>query len=129
MWIVAKIKIREKNIFEQDLRKKVGSKNIFYNPNIEVKQFTKNKFRIVKKSILENYIFCYHDNFKNIKILDNLKFTRGLSFFLKESNLNQRKIIEFHENAFFKSENMQAFSIDKIWIHYKSFYERIHKAP
>ena len=39
---------------------------------------------MIKKefNLLGDYLFCFHKNFKNSNTLNNLKFTRGLKYFL-----------------------------------------------
>ena len=60
MWIVAKIKSSEKISFQNELKKKVDKNVIFYDPKIELNKLIRNKIRKYSKSLLENYIFCYH---------------------------------------------------------------------
>ena len=95
MWIVAKIKNSELDIFKRELTKKLNTKPLFYNPRIQVEKNEKNKIRKYSKSILENYIFCFDESFKNTKIVHQLKFVKGLNFFLNGYNLNQKEIINF----------------------------------
>ena len=58
MWVVAKIKIKNSNIFKKDLIKKVGSDIEFYQPKIEYHRYFGDKIKRFEKLILENYIFC-----------------------------------------------------------------------
>ena len=95
MWVVAKIKYRELDIFKRELAKKLNTKPLFYNPRIQVEKNQKNKIRKYSKPILENYIFCFHESFKNTKLIHQLKFVKGLNFFLNDCNLNQKEIINF----------------------------------
>ena len=37
---------------------------------------------IKKIQFTGDYLFCFHKNFKNSNTLNNLKFTRGLKYFL-----------------------------------------------
>ena len=97
MWIVAKVKFREINIFKKDLTDKVGGKVNFYFPTVECQQVTKNKRKIYKKQILENYIFCYHEKFKKSNYVNKIKFLRGLEYFLEGYNQNQSQISKFIE--------------------------------
>jgi len=108
MWIVAKIKNSELDIFKRELTKKLNTKPLFYNPRIQVEKNEKNKIRKYSKSILENYIFCFDESFKNTKIVHQLKFVKGLNFFLNGYNLNQKEIINFinHCKSF---ENKEGF--------------------
>ena len=59
-----------------------------------------------------NYLFCYHPKFCENRTLTNLKFTKGLCYFLGGNSTNQNEIINFikycknHEdkNGFIKQE-------------------------
>ena len=95
MWIVAKIKSNELDIFKSALEKKLNTRPLFYDPRIQVEKNQKNKIKKYSKSILENYIFCFHESFKNTKLIHQLKFVKGLNFFLNGCNLNQKEIINF----------------------------------
>ena len=107
MWIVAKIKNNSLNLFKNDLNRKLGYTKIYY-PKINYKDSHKN--------ILKDYIFCYHEKFKeNIqKHFNNLK---GLVYFLENNKNTQLDIINFInlcrnyedsegyiKNTFFKEE-------------------------
>ena len=82
MWIVAKTKKRELHILKKELIKKFGSKIKFYNPKIQYQKYINNKIKRIDKFILENYIFCYHENLKQNKIINEIKFLKGLEYFL-----------------------------------------------
>ena len=45
--------------------------------------------------ILEDYLFCFHENFNDKKIYSKLKYLKGLSSILDGCSLNQDQIIEF----------------------------------
>ena len=95
MWIVAKIKSKEFDIFKRELEKKLETKPLFYYPRIQVEKNQKSKIKKYSKSILENYIFCFHKSFNNIKYIQQLKNIKGLSFFLNGYYLNQKEIVDF----------------------------------
>ena len=97
MWIVAKIKNKEISFFINQIEKKIGSNVKFYCPKIELERWFGNKVVKYEKSLLEDYIFCYHDSFKNEKSLSSLNFIKGLKFFLKGCELNQKEIVNFIE--------------------------------
>jgi len=95
MWIVAKVKFREINIFKKDLTDKVGGKVNFYSPTVECQQVTKNKVKKYEKQILENYIFCYNEKFNLRSFTTQLKFIKGLIYFLNGYDFNQKEITRF----------------------------------
>ena len=95
MWVVAKIKKKKIEIFKKNLIEKAGQDIQFYCPKIEYNQYFKNKIIKLEKSALENYIFCYHNNFSNAVFINKTRFTKGLEYFLNGSYQNQNEIIEF----------------------------------
>ena len=66
----------------------------FYHPKIEYYKYYGNKVKRFEKPILENYIFCYHPKFKKTSFVNEVKFLRGLEYFLAGYNQNQNQILE-----------------------------------
>ena len=95
MWTVAKIKIKNLNTFKKDLAKKIGNDIKFYHPKIEYHKYFGDKVKRFEKLILENYIFCYHEKFKKTSFVNEVKFLKGLEYFLHGYNLNQNNITKF----------------------------------
>ena len=91
MWLVAKIKPKELSLFKEELNLKFDNKVIFYFP----KTFFKNKNSKNSKNILGNYIFCFHEKFKDIKNLMVFKYIRGLDYFLNNCKNSQKEINNF----------------------------------
>ena len=97
MWLVAKIKLQELNIFKSDLSKKLGGNIKLYFPKIMYHKYIKNKLKKYDKLILENYIFCYHEKFNDTNKINEIQNIKGLQYFLKGHDLNQKEIIKFIE--------------------------------
>jgi hypothetical protein len=97
MWVVAKVKIKDLNIFKKNLTEKIGNDIKFYHPKIEYHKYFGNKVKRFEKFILENYVFCYHIKFKKANFVNEVKFIRGLNYFLEGYNQNQSNIIKFIE--------------------------------
>ena len=95
MWIVAKIKKKEIEIFKKDLTKKSNSNVKFYCPKIEYQQYYKKKIKRFEKLVLEDYIFCYNENFNDLLFVNKLKFVKGLEYFLSGYHQSQQEILEF----------------------------------
>ena len=91
MWIVAKYNSGQSQTLKENLSKILGSEIEFYQPKIMI-ELRKKKFF---KNILGNYVFCKHSRFSEDKILNNLKFIKGLSYFLSNYKLEQKQILEF----------------------------------
>ena len=108
MWVVAKIKKKEIEIFKKDLVKKSGQNIEFYYPKIEYYQNVRNKTRRLEKLALENYVFCYNPNFNNTAFTNQLRFIKGLEYFLEGYYQNQNEIVKFIEYCKC-SENKKGF--------------------
>lgn len=95
MWIVAKVKKSEFSIFQDEIRKKISNKVIFYFPKI--KQNIKKKGSIKENyiKILDDYIFCYSTTFESKNFFNSMKFIKGLKYFLTDSLNNQKQILNF----------------------------------
>jgi len=113
MWTIIKIDLKKFNTFNQDLKKKLGNEIRIYFPKIKIK-FYKNK-KISDKSLplVGDYIFCFHEEFKNLNLIENLKFTKGLKYFLKGHVESQNEIKYFIDKC--KSlENEKGFLTNNI---------------
>ena len=72
MWTVIKIDKKKQNFFKNEITKKLGSDIILYSPKINIQNYINNKLIDKKIDLLGDYIFCFHDDFKNPKILNKL---------------------------------------------------------
>ena len=95
MWVVAKVKTKSLNLFKKNLAEKIGDDVKFYNPKFEYHKYFGNKLKKFEKSVLENYIFCYHEKFKKSSSINEIKFLKGLIYFLDGCNQNQNQILKF----------------------------------
>ena len=95
MWTILKVEKKEIQLLKNDLTTKLGEKPNIYFPKYLIEKYKKNK--IIKKeiSLLDNYIFCYHEKFKDVKFLNNLKFLKGLKYFLSGFTQSQSQIEAF----------------------------------
>jgi hypothetical protein len=101
MWIIAKYKSTEYNIFQDHLQKSL-SDVAFYRPC-----YIKNNKQL---SILGTYCFVKHEAFIQNKTLQNLKFTKGLNYFLSGCHFYQEQIVDFIN--YLKSNERQDQIID-----------------
>ena len=97
MWIVAKIKSKEIDIFKDNLVKKFGKETRFYCPKISYDKQFKNKIKKFDRYILENYIFCFHEKFSKTHIINEIQFTKGLQYFLRGFIQNQQEKINLRQ--------------------------------
>ena len=112
MWIVAKYKTKEFEILKESFFKILGEMPEFYNPKIRYERYIKNKLKVFEKNILENYLICKHDKFSDRALINVLKNSRGLTYFLSGYEFNQKELDKFikfcksHEdkNGFLKQD-------------------------
>ena len=114
MWLVAKIKNNNYEIFKNEILK--IEKNVeFYEPKYKISFVTKKKTKILKKNLFNTYIFCKISNYNQFS-LNKIKFCKGLKYYLSGYELYQKSIIQFIDycksfedenkfitNAFFKN--------------------------
>jgi len=99
MWIVAKVNIKNLNIFKKNISEKIGKDIIFYQPKLEYHKYFGDKIKKFEKFILENYIFCYHLKFKNFHSFNEVRFLKGLECFLDGHIQNQNQIVKFIDHC------------------------------
>ena len=97
MWIVAKIKIKNLNTFKKSLTEKMGKDIQFYCPKIKYQKYFNGKVKKIETFILGNYIFCHHIKFKKDSTISEIKYLKGLIYFLNGSDQNQKELIQFIE--------------------------------
>lgn len=95
MWIVLKYKSNELQNLKYDFKNKLGEMPIFFQPKVKYQKYSKNKYISFDNFILGNYLLCYHKKFKQNSMLDNLKFSKGLKYFLVNSIYNQKDLSHF----------------------------------
>ena len=99
MWTVAKFKKKELKIFKEKMIEKFGQEIIFYCPKIEHNKHFKNNIKKFERLLLENYIFCYHTKFTTFSTINELRFLKGLEYFLSGYKQSQNEIIKFINNC------------------------------
>ena len=87
MWIVAKYKPKEFEFLKESFFKILGEMPEFYNPKIKYEMYIKNKLKVFEKNILDNYVICKHEKFNDRTLINVLKNSRGLSYFLNGAYL------------------------------------------
>lgn len=109
MWTVIKINHKKIELLKMDLKAKLGSDLSIYYPKISVtKKISKNKFVSKEIHVLGDYIFCFHNKFKETEVIKKLKFVRGIKYFLEGSYGCQIDIKHFIEKCK-NSENKNGY--------------------
>lgn len=123
MWAILKVDLKNKILMDRDLRKKLGTDLKFYSPKLNIQIFRKNK--IVNKCIplLGDYVFYFHKKFSNSKIATNLRYVKGLKFFIYGHEFYQKEIELFITRC--KSlENKKGFiSQNFLKLNFNKFYK------
>ncbi len=97
MWIVAKFKKNNQEIFKNELNSSLENTCKFYQPFFELENFNKScgKLKKKKKSLLDNYIFCFNEKFSSYLTINKLKYTKGLECFLNGTTKDSKEIEKF----------------------------------
>jgi len=130
MWIVAKHKPKEFEILKESFIKVLGEMPEFYSPKIKYTKYLKNKLKFYEKKILDDYIICKHDKFCDNALVNILKNSRGLIYFLQGNEFNQKELCKFikfcksHEDKngfltqdFFKTKTNKAIFVSGPFTH------------
>ena len=65
------------------------------NKKLLIQKYKNNKLINKEISLLGNYLLCFHEDFKDPKTLQKLKFSRGLEYFLNGFKQSQKDINDF----------------------------------
>ena len=95
MWTVLKYDKKYLTVLKNEFYKKLGKNCRFYQPKIKYNKYFNNKLIQKEIFLLGNYIFLFHDDLKNNKLLHSLKFTRGLKYFLEGHSYSQDELKTF----------------------------------
>ena len=101
MWAV--IKFDKKNIYllKEDFYEKIGKDCIIYRPKILIQKYKNNKLINKEFDILGDYLFCFHKDLGKKSTINQLKFSKGLKYFLDgfvEFQLDVKNFIEKCKN-------------------------------
>ncbi len=95
MWAILKINRKKFGILKKDLKDKLGTDIIFYNPKLLIQKYKNNRLINKEFNLLGDYLFCFHRDLNEAKIKSQLKFVGGLKYFLDGFIHSQNEIKEF----------------------------------
>ena len=101
MWAVIKFDKKNFHILKEYFQKKIGKDCVIYRPKILIQKYKNNKLINKEIDILGDYLFCFHKNFSKKSTINQLKFSRGLKYFLDgfiEFQLDVKNFIEKCKN-------------------------------
>ena len=92
MWTVIKEDKKKIRFLANELKNKLGNDFVLYDPKLKIQKNFNNQIKEKEISLLGDYVFCHHSKFGNESTIKNLKFTRGLKFFLDGFRQSQVEI-------------------------------------
>lgn len=99
MWTILKFKKNQFAFLKKDFKQKLGDDVVMYSPKLLIDKFKKNKLINLEFDLLGDYIFCYHKKFENPSTINEIRFSRGLNYFLEGFISSQAEIKKFVENC------------------------------
>ena len=95
MWTVLKYDKKYLSVLKSEFYKKLGKNCKFYQPKMKCNKYFNNKLIEKEIFLLGNYIFLFHEDLKNGKLLNSLKFIKGLKYFLAGYSYSQEELKTF----------------------------------
>ena len=83
MWTVIKFDKKNIGLLKKDLEIKLGKDVLIYCPKLLIQKFKNNKLINKEFNLLGDYMFCFHDKINEVGVIQKLKFSRGLKYFLE----------------------------------------------
>ncbi|MDC0369942.1 hypothetical protein OAM71_00590 [Pelagibacteraceae bacterium] len=95
MWTIIKFEKKKLIFLKENFEKILGKSFVFYKPKILTQQYLKNKIKEKEYDLLGDYVFCYHEKFKQKEVINILKYSKGLKYFLNGFEQCQEDINRF----------------------------------
>ena len=95
MWIVVTYKKNELNILLKSLKEKFDKNISFYHPKVKISSYKNNKLINKSKPLLNDYLFCYSENFNRSQSLSHIINTKGLKSLVGDYVISQNEINNF----------------------------------
>ena len=114
MWTILKFDNKKINTLQNELYNKLGSDYKIYIPKILIKRYVKKSYKDTEIRLLGNYMFCYHKNFENFSTINQLRFIKGLKYFVTGFYNSQNEIEKFIKKCK-KLENKQGYITQNIF--------------
>ena len=121
MWTILKFDKKKIEFLKKDLSKKLGEDFVIYSPKLFLQKYKNNKLINRELNLLDDYLLCFHKDFKYPTTINKLKFCRGLKYFLSGFIQSQKEIKNFVDKCK-SSENKAGYlsqSFYKLNIHSK----------
>ena len=116
MWTVIRFDKKKINLLNQDLKSKIGEDFKIYIPKIRVQNFKRNKLISKDFNLLGNYMFFFDKKIESQNIINSIKFSRGLKYFLEGFKYSQKEIQNFVDEC--KKMSVKTVLYQKIFINF-----------
>ena len=108
MWAILKFKKKEFYVLKNNLKEKLGDNFLIYRPKLLIQNYKKNVLIDKHIDIMGEYLFLFHKDLNDEKIIRDLNFTKGLKYILQNFSYSQVEIKNFLDKCK-KSENENGF--------------------
>ena len=106
MWALIKFKTNQIHLLKKELILKLGKDLKLFLPKIKYNTIDRRKgFVSSERFILGDYMFCYHEKFKDFNEINKIKNTKGMKYFLEGYYNNQNEINSFINKCKAHSDN------------------------
>ena len=95
MWVILKFDKKNLSLLKKDFLKNLGNDVKFYTPKLKLQKKIKNKLQNIESFLLGDYLLCFHKSFENKDIINSLKYTKWLKYFLNNFKETQEEIKNF----------------------------------
>ena len=95
MWAVLKFKKKEFYVLKNNLKEKLGDNFLIYRPKLLIQNYKKNVLIDKHIDIMGEYLFLFHKDLGDEKIIHDLNFTKGLKYILQNFSYSQVEIKNF----------------------------------
>tara|TARA_B110000003_G_C16635928_1_gene528428 strand:- start:1766 stop:2266 length:501 start_codon:yes stop_codon:yes gene_type:complete len=129
MWLVIKLKkglIFE--IFKSGLKKILSSDPKIYSPKITKQSIKGNKFYQKDLYVLGNYVFVFHEKFRNNFFINKLSFIKGVDTVLKGFHQSQDEINLFIDKCK-KNEDENGYLLQEFFSNVIGEKIKFHSGP
>ena len=82
-------------VLDYELKRKTNDNLKIYIPKICIQIFNKNRISNKEINIIGDYMFCFHEKFKNKNFHNIIKYTKGLKLILDSCDKSQEEIQNF----------------------------------
>jgi len=95
MWTIIKIKKKNLSLIKKEFLFKLGNDVKFFIPKLKLNIFNNSKIVSKESFLLGDYVLCFHKSFAKKSIINSLKYSKGLKYFLTDFLGAQAEIEKF----------------------------------